>query len=438
MNINYKKDLIKIALPLMLSNLITQIQMIIDRIFLGRIDTLYMSALGNATTPMWTTMSVLFTLTSGATILISQAIGAGQKDKVIDYSAATFKFNNIAAISLFFFWFFASPLVFKAMSVGDSVIKICIEYTRFYAPAFLISGLGASINVVLQTSGYTKPIMITGFIRSGLNVILDYCLIFGKFGFPNMGVAGAALATTISEYLGGFVLLGLVIRKKVLISKPSIKQILNAKFRPYLNTLGMGWPSATEDFAWNFGNLMLIRILNTINEAAAGIYTIVFGIEVLPVCIFASIGTATLTLSGQETGKRDLNQLRTIVRTSFVWSMIIAFANLVLFASIPKQLLGIFTRDSSILSSALPYMLTVGVALFPKAGNIIVGSGIRGFGDTRWMLYTQIFGTCFITAVSAFFVYVLHFGIYGVFAAVLLDEVTRCIINTIRLKRIKN
>ena len=111
---NYKRDLLKIAFPIMLSNLIAQIQMLIDKIFLGRLDVVYMSAVGNATAPMWTTMSLVFTIAIGSTILISQAIGAGDKEKTFEYAASTFKFNNVIAIILFYF----------GLSVLDQFLKL--------------------------------------------------------------------------------------------------------------------------------------------------------------------------------------------------------------------------------------------------------------------------------------------------------------------------
>ena len=81
MNKIYLKRLMIIAVPLMLSNVISQVQMLIDRIFLGQMNTYYMSALGNVTAPMWTTMSFCFTLATGASIIISQNVGAGNREQ---------------------------------------------------------------------------------------------------------------------------------------------------------------------------------------------------------------------------------------------------------------------------------------------------------------------------------------------------------------------
>ena len=73
---DYKSKILKIFIPIMLSNVISQIQMLIDRIFLGRMDVLFMSAVGNATAPVWTTLSFVFSLSMGASILISQKVGS--------------------------------------------------------------------------------------------------------------------------------------------------------------------------------------------------------------------------------------------------------------------------------------------------------------------------------------------------------------------------
>jgi Na+-driven multidrug efflux pump len=69
--------------------------------------------------------------------------------------------------------------------------------------------------------------------------------------------------------------------------------------------------------------------------------------------------------------------------------------------------------------------------------NIIVGNGIRGYGDTRWMFFTQIFGTVFVILCGWIFVYKLNLGIMGVFFAILLDEFVRGVINSIRFSKIK-
>ena len=254
---DYKNKLVKIFVPLMLSQLISQIQMFIDRIFLGRMDILYMSA-----------------------------VGEKDIEKSKDYAASLIKFHNVIPLLLFLFWTFCSPLVFRLMDVSENVMKPCVTYSRLYAPVYLIIGLGASYSVVFQTSNFTKPLVAYGILRSVLNIILDYLLIFGNFGFPR------------------------------------------------------------------------------------------------------------LTLS-------------------------------------------LFTTDKEVIEMSVIYIILVAANLFGKSGNIIIGNGIRGYGDTKWILFTQILGTIGVVSLAAICVFVLKLGMLGVFIAVLCDEALRAVINFIRFLKIK-
>ncbi len=434
----YKNKLVKIFVPIMLSNLIAQIQMFIDRIFLGRMDILYMSAVGNATAPMWTTMSFVFSLSMGASILISQSVGEKDIEKAKDYAASMIKLHNFIPVLLFFFWTFGSPFVFRLMGVSENVMKPCVTYTRLYAPVYLIIGLWASYSVVFQTSNYTKPLVAYGIIRSVLNIILDYLLIFGKFGFPRMEIAGAALGTTIAEYIGAIYLFYVTISKKdKFFTSPGLKRILSAKVKPYLKSIKLGVPTACEDLLWNVGNLCIIRILNTIDERAAGIYSMVFTVEILFVVIIGAIGSGTLTLTGEATGAKDLKLYRSVVKTSVKWSFLVAAFALIFVSIFPRLTLSLFTTDKEVIEMSVIYIILVATNLFGKSGNIIIGNGIRGYGDTKWMFFTQALGTAGVIGLACLCVFVFKLGMLGVFIAVLCDEAVRALVNFVRFMRIK-
>ena len=439
MKTNYKqylRRLLIIAVPIILSNIIGQLQMLIDRIFLGHADDLYMSALSNVTTPMWATMSFCFSLVAGASILISQSVGAGDREHIEEYAGAMIKYNNIIPVLLFLFWLFLSEPVFKIMGVSENLMPMCLSYARFYAPVFLLTGMGGSLSVILQTSNYTQPLVAYGIIRAGLNIVLDYILIFGKLGFPALGIKGAAIGTTIAEYLGAIFISYVILTSKKLDTRPSMRGIKKAKMSTYLTSAKLGINTAFEDFAWNLGNLLLIRILNTINEFAAGIYSIIFGVEVLAVVIVGAIGSGTMTLTSEATGKKDLAQYKGVCICAYALCMIVAVLMIILAITIPEQIIALFTKDTSVITTSSIYLLIVGINLFSKSANIIVGNGIRGSGDTRWMLYTQMFGTISIVSVAAFFVYVCKLGITGIFLAVLVDEAVRALINLWKYLRI--
>ncbi|MBO4266932.1 MAG: MATE family efflux transporter [Lachnospiraceae bacterium] len=434
---SYIKKILAIAIPIMLSNLISQLQMMIDRIFIGRLSLESMSAVGNASTPMWTTMSSIFALTTGATILVSQAYGANEIEKAKDTLASLFKYNNVLGVILFLFWLMYPRIAFNLMGVDESIIGMSIDYARCFSPIFVLTGIGASVSCMLQVSQKTQIMIWYGLSRSVANVILDYVMIFGHFGFPAMGVKGAALATTIAELLGDAIVLAYVLFAKDLTLRPSLSRILGAKFSYFAKTIRFGAPAACEDFAWNLGNLYLIAMLNQVSVKAAGIHSIVFGVELIAVVMVTSIGTATLTLSGYETGKKSVRGVWDVVISSVVLSWAICIFNLILFIVFPQQILGMFTTDKDVLAAAGLYLLIVGLDLIPKSGNIIFGSGIKGYGEPSWMLKTQLFGTVFVIASSTIMVTKLHMGIMEIFIMVAVDETLRFILNYSKLRRIR-
>ena len=103
----------------------------------------------------------------------------------------------------------------------------------------------------------------------------------------------------------------------------------------------------------------------------------------------------------------------------------------------PGKILGLFTTDQSVLATAGLYLLIVGIDLFPKSGNIIFGSGIRGYGEPSWMMKTQLFGTVFVIVASSVMVMVFHMGILEIFILVVIDESLRFLLNNRKLIRIR-
>lgn len=432
----YFTRLLAIAVPLILSNVINQVQMLIDRIFLGQANTLYMAVLGNSSSPLWTTMSVCFSIATGASILISQSVGAKDDKKKEEYSGALLKYSHILPFALFLLWFFGSRPVFRLLGVSDKLIGMCADYARYSSPVFLLLGLGCSFTVIFQTSNHTKHLAIWSVLRSAFNIFLDWLLIFGNLGFPAMGIKGAALGTAIAEYLGGLYLTFAYFKSGKLGTRPSMPAVKEAKVKSYLISARLGINTALEDFCWNLGNLAIIRILNSINELAAGIYSIIFSVEVLAVVVIGSLGNGTLTLASEAVGQSDKKQFKGVCVAAYTLSLAVTLAMLCASILCPRWIISVFTKDRGIIATSGIYLLLISINLISKSGNIIIGSAIRGSGDTRWMFFTQLFGTFFVIACACFFVYSLKLGITGVFLAVIADEGVRFAVNFGKFMRI--
>lgn len=435
----------RIALPIALSGIIMQLQMLIDTAFLARYTTTIngnvlsgseiLSAVGNVFFPYMVTISFIWALGTGVVVLVSQHLGANNPDQARTVGNVAIKYNTLLSWVGFAFWFFFAKKVFTLMGVQEPILTLSLQYITFISIELLYMGASTSVNAIFQGTGNTRPEMYAGVFRSVLHIVLDYILIFGNFGFPELGVAGAGIASTASGFFATIVMIVFFTKTKNLPFKVSLKSIFVAPIKPYLKLLRVALPSSLEEMLWNFGNLVLAYFLNLLSKDAVGIYRLVYQIEITPIFFYQGLARAVTTLVGQRTGARDLAGAKEsgLIGTFYSVSFCILFT--ATFIAIPKLILSIFTPDVQLIDKAAPLLVITAFTMMPRAVNIISGNGIRGYGDTMWMLATQIFGIIFILSLSYILMFPVGLGIYGLFIGMFSDETLRGIINTIRFYR---
>jgi putative MATE family efflux protein len=433
MGIKFRKDIAPIAFPIFLGMLVFQVQTLTNRAFLGRLEVDYLTMMSNVVFPMWTTLAMLNALATGATILMSQVLGAGNTGRARAFAAAALKWNSIVAGALFLFWFSCAGSVFRLMGVTGAVYDLCVHYTRISSFSFLFAGVSGALTAIFQASGKTRPLMYSGAIRSGLNILLDWLFIFGSLGAPKLGYLGAATASVTADFVGVIALALLLLRGNAAREiRPRLREVFAAPLRPYLEIVRMGVPTSMEELLWNVGNLFLIRFLNTLDPLATAVYSLVFTIEILPIVIFMALGQTTTVLVGKAKGAGDRRRARAsaVTAQTAAWAACVAVA--LLFALVPAGLVGIFTKDASIIGRAAPILLISCFTLFPRSVNFMAGSGIRGLGYTRWMLGTQAFGTVLVVTLGWLLIFPAGLGVMGLFIAMLADEGLRALVNVAR------
>jgi Na+-driven multidrug efflux pump len=213
------------------------------------------------------------------------------------------------------------------------------------------------------------------------------------------------------------------------------KSIVVAPLRHYMTVLRVGLPVGVEDMLWNLGNLILAYFLNLLSMEAVGIYRLVFQIEITPIFFYTGIARAVTTLVGQRTGERDNPAAKESALIGTLFTAGFCFLFTLAFITLPGQILSIFTSDADLIGKATPLLIITAFTMIPRAVNIISGHGIRGYGDTLWMLVTQIFGIVFILSLSYLLMFPIGFGMYGLFIGMFSDETLRGIINTVRFYR---
>ncbi|MFH1524929.1 MAG: MATE family efflux transporter [Chloroflexota bacterium] len=443
---NISKQMFRIAIPIAISGIIMQVQMLIDTAFLARYTITMpggtitsgseiLSAVGNVYFPYLVTLSFLWSLSTGAVILVSQRLGAREPENARRYAVTSLKFNTVLSWLVYLFWLLFAEKIFVLMGVHEPILGMSLQYLRFISLELLYMGMASSLGAIFQGMGITRPEMVTGIFRSLLHIGLDYLLIFGHFGFPELGIAGAGIASTAAGLLATLALAFIFFKMKHLAFRPDLMSVLKAPFKDYRAVFKVGLPVGLEDMLWNLGNLVLAFLLNRLNADAVGVYRLVVQIEGTPIFFYMGLARAVTTLVGNRTGERDLSGARRVALVGSTYTALFCAGFTAAFILFPRFILSIFTPDVGLIDKSAPLLVITALTMIPRAINIISGHGIRGYGDTLWMLATQVFGIFFIISLAYILIFPVGLGMIGMFIAMFSDEFLRGVINTIRFYR---
>jgi len=220
-----RKWIFAIAIPIIFQNITQYLQMVIDRAFLGHTNPEYLSAIGNVMTPFSALVLFLTTSSIGLTILVAQNIGAKKLDSARDLSESSFVYSTLFALSLLLVWLFGAQGIFTLLQTGENIKTHAVNYVQIISFSMIFMGMEATAGAILQGVGKTKPILLAGVIKNILNIFLDWVLIFGQLGFPQMGLFGAAVATFVSNSVGSLILIAYVLFTKSLPFRFSFKAL---------------------------------------------------------------------------------------------------------------------------------------------------------------------------------------------------------------------
>jgi putative MATE family efflux protein len=416
-----------IGIPVILQNMAFYMMTFINSAFLGHYDVTTLSAMNNAMFPFFMLFTVLIALSQGTTVLIAHSIGANDKAHASKIAESSVYYSQLISFGYCVFWMFCGRFVLQLMGVTGDILEKGTTYIQVFSLIFLTGGLNIAAGAIFQGIGKTSPIMTNTILRAVLNIILDYCLIFGNFGFPKLGLTGAAIASVISSTICSLLLFRTALHNGVL--PLTIQGVLKPERGIYKKVFIFGAQAGMEFVLWTGAQVIIIRMLNVGDQISAGLYGVLNTIVSLSVNMYIGIGTAAMTIVGQRVGAVQHAQVTKIGNVCALYGLLICLIVASVFALIPQGIISVFTNDSNAITRLTALMPLVVILLFPKSVNVIIGNAIRGTGDVRWMLLTQIAGTAIIVTIAGIFVLKMNMGLYGVMLANVIDESWRAVIN---------
>jgi putative MATE family efflux protein len=399
-------SLLRLAWPVMLSNLFQTLYNFVDRFWLARLGKVEIAALALSWPLVFLVLSIGSGITIAGTALVAQYTGARRPNEANLAAGQVVSFAGFLAFLLALAGFFAARPILMLMGGETSLIGAAASYLRIiYAGIPLMFGTFV-VTALLNGVGDTVTPMILMAVSVALNLILDPLFIFGWGPFPEWGVAGAAVATVLSRgvlALAGFLLLfsgrlGIHIRPHHL--KPRwglIRRIVSIGGLASIGQTGTA-------LGFSIMNGALARI-GTVVLSAFGIGNAFISIVLMPAM---GLGQATATMVGQNLGAEKPDRANRSVWAGIAISSAILVTAAVFVLLFRQHLIGFFLSDPDVVAVGSEMLLLVALA-FPFMGIIQVVMGTyQGAGHT---FYSMFFGLFRLWALRVPLVYVLGFAV---------------------------
>lgn len=385
------KEILLLAWPLIVSNSFWNLQLTIDRVFLGNYST---EALGAAMAVMgvfWTPMALLQQTAAYLMTFVAQYFGAKRLEMIGPAFWQSIYISVIGGVLMFILMPMAGPF-FSFVGHEESMRVLEIDYFKSLCYSAMPAALVAAASGFFTGLGNTTVIIWINCVGFLANVIFDYLLIFGNFGFPEMGIAGAGYATAIANWCSAFYGLYLVYKKSNQ-SEFHLKDgwrfhsDIMRRFLKYGLPSGMQW--ALEGLAFTVFLIIVGRMSNgTAALASSGIVVTLMMLAVLPAM---GVAQATSVLVGQYLGDKKPMEAERVTWSGLQVAVMYIISVGCSFLLLPQFYLSWFhNAENAVMweqvSTIVPYLLMF-VALFTAfdSMNLVFSFALKGAGDTRYV-----------------------------------------------------
>ncbi len=385
------KDILKVAWPLIIANSFWNLQLTIDRIFLGMHSTESLGAAMAVMGVFWVPMALLQQTSSYITTFVAQYSGAKEENKIGNCVWQALYVSVIGGL-LFLLLNFLSSAFFSMVGHAPLIQSLEVEYFNSVSYSALPTALVAAISGFFTGLGKTKTVIGINFVGLVLNAILDYCLIFGKLGFPAWGVAGAGFATAIATYGAAIYGLYLIFKEEneltyKMRSAWHFNLSLVKQFLKFGLPSGLQW--ALEGLAFTCFLIIMGRLPN--GEAALASSSIAVTVMMLSVLPSMGVAQAVMMLVGQSLGEKNPQKAEQATWDGVKVSMIYMACVALTFYLIPQFYLSWFKNEENLqlwseVTVLVPMLLKI-VAVFTLFDSMYlnISFALKGAGDTRFV-----------------------------------------------------
>lgn len=420
--------LMRLTWPIFIELVLQMLVSNVDQLMVAKASGTAVAAIGNANVITNLLLISFSVISMAATILITQYIGSGNRERVAQTYTVSMLVNVAFGAAISIFLLFGSEWVFLMMRLPQEVVPEAARYLRIVGGGMVLQAVYLTYVSFLRSNALTRQSMAISVVINLINIIGNFLLI----GAPlQLGVAGAAVSSVLSR-AAGCVLIAWMFRRHI------TERMSLSHLRPFPSKhlgliLKIGIPSGGESVSYNLSQLVIQSLCNLLPLyiITSRVYCNMFA--TLSYLFTSAIGQATQIVVGFLMGARRTKETDRRVNSTLLLSCATSFAISLLLFLFCKPLFGLFTSDEQILEQCRTIMLIEILLEQGRAGNIVLARALQAAGDIRFTIILSII-CVWTVAVSGGWLLGIHlgWGLEGIWIAMTADECFRAVVSYLR------
>lgn len=420
------------AWPSAVESVLVSLVGMIDTMMVGTIGHEAIAAVGLTTQPRFVFLSIVISLNIGVTAVVARKRGEEDSEGAGNVLRQAIVISVIISLlSTLVGIIFAEPIMGFA-GAGPDTIKDSVDYFRIIMAGMLFNSLLLTINAAQRGVGKTRIAMKTNLIANGVNIVLNYLLIGGNFGFPRLGVKGAAIATVVGFFVGSMVSLLSILNREAFLSVFSGKSWALRK-ETLRSVWFVGSSALVEQLCLRVGFLAYAKIVASLGTAAFATHQICSNILNISFGVGDGLSAAGSALVGQSLGAKRPDMAIIYGKVGSRLAIILSCGLMVFFVTTRRYLMMAFTAETAIIETGMLLVIIIGFICFFQTSQVVFMGCLRGAGDTRFSALVSLVSVAIIRPLFAWlFCYPLGLGLVGAWLSMSIDQIIRLALGVAR------
>ena len=425
-------SLANVAWPSIVEAFLVSLVSMIDTMMVGTLGHEAIASVGLTNQPRFIVLALFMSLNVGVTAVVSRRRGEGNRESANRTLRQALLIAAVLSIILSAIAvYYAEPLLRFAGAQDDS-IEGAVAYFRIVIGGIFFNIISLTINAAQKGCGNTRIAMRTNVCANVVNIIFNYLLIGGNFGFPRLGVAGAAIATTLG-YFVAFLISLFSVRKADRFLYLSFKESFLPDKQNFSALMNVGSSAAVEQVFVRVGFFVFAKIIASLGTLAFSTHQICMNLLNLSFAFGDGLAVAASSLVGQNLGKKRPDLAIVYGKTAQRVGIMIGACLCVTFITLRRVLILPFSQESDIISLGSQILLILAVMCPAQISQVIFSNCLRVAGDTRFVALVSLVSIGLgRTVVAYFFTFTLSLGLIGAWISFMLDQLTRLVLSAWR------